>query len=865
MKRLINRVGKESFIIMNMSYIDIGNEDEGIMTESNGEMSTRRESLYLKIHYKTLIRIFNTLKRFETGVPNDESYKYQSPTEFVDNRCGLSYDYAQYQYQAFSKCDYNAINCFIVINEDRRNHAFTIVKTDNNRYIYVEAADKSFMGVYVFSHIKDLFDFVAANLCYNETEKSYRVYTYAGCDNYGCNIDELFDICTSGKLVYNNDITPINSESNIFKLEDTDEREVNPILYEDSNISVVNSDSLYLEDYSLLKTRKDEVIPFFIVLSFTYTTFGKLYRSAYHVDYTHAACAFNPDLEQLYSFNAGTDRGKGGISSESISAYIGVNAKSEIYVGMIMLTNKEFRKVRAFINDGLAHADETHYSFANIIKMAIGNNNTKEDKFNAVCSEFVNMCLRSAGINVTGQKGAGVTPDDLKYNDSKRVYKVFEGLAKDYRPSKTIRIIKNLIMKIKAGTQQLLKAESADEVDELDDIFTEAAIADGYKLKNLLGNTVDKALADPAKKRKFRQIEDAYINRNLDKLMTPGPQYLIIFGDNDQAEYLNLLGVDKDAVVKVMTEVTKSASASSDFKFLRGNPILPVLYFCIRYFTKTNDMGNVRSTLSIFSLAIYWSIFTKYYPNGVNANIMAYTIDNLTEKYTIKKEKNIFNALNTSIWQSYNFHKSRIADGGDKDVCAFIQRIRNDQNAMIRKITNHYMENWKEGNAVSTMNQDYDDSTPILDDLTNDTTQVQNVVAKVALPIIQNGIDIALAEAAAKMCTISVSDCREVLMKIITEDRLEEVEQFISALIYLYIYKYKHSPREIKSQSFLIWAAGIFKKTNSKDENVLEVGRILDHWCMDTGVFIRYKAVSTRTNYKKAILFYFVLSIQKFA
>lgn len=407
------------------------------------------------------------------------------------------------------------------------------------------------------------------------------------------------------------------------------------------------------------------------------------------------------------------------------------------------------------------------------------------------------------------------------------------------------------------------ESDSENILEEL--LLFEGAIEHSFLLKKVVEESIFTVLATPEGRRKYKRIQDEYINRNMEKLSTAGPMYLIVFGDNDQKAYFDLFRIKKEDIREAMTEITKKAGANSDFKFLRQNPILVVLYFCIRYFTIENDKQGVNATLAIFALGIYWSKFTKYFPKGVIVPVMEYTIDNMTEKFMIKKCGNIFNTLVTSINQSYQFHKKRFYEGGDDDVVAFMQRISNDQNSLLKKIANEYMKNYKEGKAVTTRNDDYDPDNPIVDDVQNASTIIQNQVSKVTLPIISNGVDLVLAEASARMAGISISDCREYLVKIMVPENLNNLESLIESILFMFIYTYGRSVRDIKSQYFLVWARALFKKTNSKDENLRNINSILEKWAEESGIYARYKREGSRINYKKGIFFYVILAIQKYS
>lgn len=405
--------------------------------------------------------------------------------------------------------------------------------------------------------------------------------------------------------------------------------------------------------------------------------------------------------------------------------------------------------------------------------------------------------------------------------------------------------------------------ESGDAADE-DEFFMEAKIPHTFKMKEVIEKKVFAALDDPVKRKKYARIQSEYMDRNAEKLATAGPEYLIVFGDSDHKAYLELFDLDKVEVAATMTKVCKDSGSTSDFKFLTQNPMLHILYFCIRYFTIKNDEKGVNSTLGIYALAIYWSTFTKYFPKGVIGPVMAYTIDNLTEKFTIKKVHTIFNLLMVSIQQSYSFHKKRFYMGGDDDITGFAQRIKNDQNSMIKKIAGNYMENWKAGKAISVRNDEYDPDNPIVDDVENATTIIATLTAAVVPQMISNGVDLRLAMAAAKISQISITDCREYLTVLITDKYVDDLESLVQSILYIFLITDGRSNREIKSQYFLQWGYDMFKKTNSKDPNVKNINNILHKWAEESGIYERYSGKGTRIGYKKAIQLYIILTIQKY-
>ena len=419
-------------------------------------------------------------------------------------------------------------------------------------------------------------------------------------------------------------------------------------------------------------------------------------------------------------------------------------------------------------------------------------------------------------------------------------------------------------MKVPSKKKSKPVTESVDPECDCLVAFMEAAAKNTSILKDLIYPVIEKTFSTQVNIRKYVMLISNFFEKNTAKLTTPGPQFLIVFGDNDKDEFYKLFGMKKEEITDAMRIIIKSTGSSAEFKYLMNNPFLSFLYYIIRYFTIHSNPKALNATLGLFAIDVYWSIFTKYFPNGVIEPVMNYTIDNLTDKFIIKKSGTIFGALTESAKHSYEFHKSKIKVGNDPDCIAFLQRIRNDQNSMFRTLSGIYYENHKKGNAIATRNDDYDPDNPILDDITSASTEIENTVNRVCMPMISNGVDIALAEAASMSANVSITNLRIYLMKIFVNERLTEITQLVESMLFLYINGEHKSVRDIRSSHFLYWTSALFKKTNSKDGNIVRINMILDKWGTETGIYKAFKSEGSKINYKRAIFTYIAMNIQKY-
>ena len=408
-----------------------------------------------------------------------------------------------------------------------------------------------------------------------------------------------------------------------------------------------------------------------------------------------------------------------------------------------------------------------------------------------------------------------------------------------------------------------------EEFDTINYFISEAGdLSKSYCGLEELYPKIRSVLVTPVGDRKFKQLVGRYVDKNASKLHTPGPMYLVPFGDVDKGMFYKLFDfteTEVSSVVDRVISILRGEQSTTDFKLLKNNPIFWVFYFCIRYYTvETKDEKGLNTALIIYALSVYPSIFSKYFKYGVSdPGAMQYTVDNLTEKFIIKKTGHVFGMLATSIQNSYSFLKPFMKDASDKEVVRFIQRIRNDQNSLIKKIRDNYEKNHVSGKTVVTIKDQFDDN-PVFDGNENNTTLVNSITAKVVVPLLTNGIDLKRAELCAKLAKISIADSRFYLTRIVTNKNQQSIAGFIESILFLYLYTDQKQPEDINSSYFLVWASELFRKTNSNDANINRIKTTLDDWAEESGVHAKFRREASRVNYKKAIFFYFVLSIQAY-
>lgn len=398
--------------------------------------------------------------------------------------------------------------------------------------------------------------------------------------------------------------------------------------------------------------------------------------------------------------------------------------------------------------------------------------------------------------------------------------------------------------------------------ESVDDSFFLEATIESYMIRDSIYPVVEAILKTPEGDRRFRKIIGEFIDRNNKKLHTAGPQYMIAFTDRDKQNYYDLFKLEPTKIKKTLKEALNLVNNQASWRLILDNPIYTV-FFCVnRYYAKAKDSAGLNLSLAAMALAMYPSMFHKYFPYEPNPEIMRYTIDNLSNKFIIKKTNHVFGLLMATIQQCFKFHEKMIAEGSDASCVNYIMRIRNAYNSSMKKIASEFHENHKKNLTVHTSVDSFDDNAVV--DVENDTNKVSLATINIINSLLTSGVDVRLAEAAARGSQVSISDIRNYLHIIVQESHVDEMSSLIESIIFLFLYQMKKNIRDINSRAFLEFGLALYKKTNSNDENIVNIKNILDKWSQIVGLNKSFSRVATLINYKRALYMFFILAIQKY-
>lgn len=366
--------------------------------------------------------------------------------------------------------------------------------------------------------------------------------------------------------------------------------------------------------------------------------------------------------------------------------------------------------------------------------------------------------------------------------------------------------------------------------------------------------TVEKSLQKKENVTKLKKAVERYLDRNHERLTTLGPTKSIVFLDDDRQVLYECVGLEP----KQIKEVVKK-SKYVDW-LVKDHPFNTAAMLAIRYFKMTKNKEMNKLTLIYLTLSLYPTIHHKYFQYEPNEKIMNYTINNLSNKYKIKKTGVLLTALvETAEGSDANYHDGLIR-GLDKDLNDYVSGIRTRINMMIRKISNEFYANKEKELYINIEHESMEEEN--YREAESNTYAVEKLTNGVVLKLIVNGPNMKFVNLAAKICKVSVSELRNYTTTMVTSDNKEEIQQIIESILFLYLFDDKNKLQEINTDKFFMYCIDIYKKSNTTDENIIRIKTILDSWLERLGTYKKTQRLNTINDFRRALYMFFVISIQ---
>jgi hypothetical protein len=381
-----------------------------------------------------------------------------------------------------------------------------------------------------------------------------------------------------------------------------------------------------------------------------------------------------------------------------------------------------------------------------------------------------------------------------------------------------------------------------------------------------------------------------FADKNANVLQTNIIGKQLLFNKQTEEAVLEAIGVDSKEMIKLFKE-------SEYFKQFGEVQLRDQLLFAIplillaKEFYVADKLPESQFFYMTAFYKAYATIIFKYFGKyEVNEDQMRYTIENLSERYDIKKQGNLIGVMNKMAESSFNNYiegmKSRQILTDRELHVIFTSGIYSRLNSFVQTITGEYHKN--KGKYLTFESPTFDGTDEsegeVFDkDVQSDAAIKSSMVKKAVSSVNKKPIDEKLLDMAAKYGFVGLgnkfgdynfsnshTDRLKTILTNIIEKHFKELPLFFESLIGSFLFEIsqatgkKYGADDLKTAVFVNSSVKTFSKSpNNKNENNLRVRSMIEDFLMDSSDEYVNSAPTKRQQIKKAVHFYFVLVVQK--
>lgn len=372
----------------------------------------------------------------------------------------------------------------------------------------------------------------------------------------------------------------------------------------------------------------------------------------------------------------------------------------------------------------------------------------------------------------------------------------------------------------------------------------------------------------------FLKFVHDWINRNISSLGSKNIGERLTFYPADEKALFEMFGIDK-TYIKALTN--KSTYVESKWRIsVEGiNVLMYVLIFFYydkrHVFEKIDFFKNIevyKVANFLLSARFFSSIIIRQFPFVPDQSIMFYTLENLSNKYTITKMNSLYEMIeyiartNFETWIETGKIKSR----SDQDLDAYMRKMNTRISSTMVNISEEFYKNHKEEKRIveESNTMEFDDGKV---EMVN-TTNISNIISTTTSKILENlymdsTVDVKFVRIASNKTGTPYNSLLKTIQEI-QRDRNENVEIIIKNILSYFLVTEKKSPLLINSATFFEVMIKSYRIANTNDTYILSIKESLNTLLEKYNeVYRSSNRKNTRSNLRAALYLYLILYITK--
>lgn len=278
---------------------------------------------------------------------------------------------------------------------------------------------------------------------------------------------------------------------------------------------------------------------------------------------------------------------------------------------------------------------------------------------------------------------------------------------------------------------------------------------------------------------------------------------------------------------------------------------------------KRDKEANV--ILMFMAMRMYATLYSRRFKFEPKREIIDYVVANLSNKFDIKRLGSFYKAMQKLVDSSDDKYKNGLMSKDDSEFLNYVTSLRTRIKGFVGNFFNEFMIARESGaylntDEVSTGGGDED----FLPERSSDSQRVVSKAKDYAIKFVSTKIDDTLVMRCARQSDVSYREIQNVLQNT-QRDKEPIMYNIVAALLSLYVNEHRDPDlKKIKSSYWVQFAMSQFIKTNTTNPSIIAIkdnfNIILERYC---DRFTRTKREATRSSYRKALMLYISLDLQK--
>jgi hypothetical protein len=368
------------------------------------------------------------------------------------------------------------------------------------------------------------------------------------------------------------------------------------------------------------------------------------------------------------------------------------------------------------------------------------------------------------------------------------------------------------------------------------------------------GKRVSAACADPARLRQGVGYIQRYFDRVHQEAYAADPGKRVIFTHADQDSLFNFLGFIPEEVNAALDQITDVIRPPWRVLY---TPFVVMSVMVIRELTIQNKKREAELFLMFLAFKFFSSRQRVSFPYEPNANIMAYTINHLSDKFKYKKLQNNYNVVKDTAVTAVATYDRILREGNDEMLIVVIPQLQDRIAKILNAIASEFYKN-RESKAYLNTERSFDEEGETVDK-GNVSANIHALADGVTHDFLSQKVNMGLVRLLSQKNDLPFTTCYQTLTEIRSKEPPDTLRKFTTDLLEVVGQEDKTIYERVCSREFAAEALRQIAVSNTGSEELLRMKDTLDRLMKDhCQKYLMSKRQATRMAYRNFLYGYFV-------